>query len=68
VLANAPKSSPAGVFGSYGWSGEAVDILTSKLQDAGYNLAFEPIKIKFKPTQATLQICEETGTDFAQKH
>ncbi|AFY71746.1 flavin reductase domain protein FMN-binding protein [Thalassoporum mexicanum PCC 7367] len=66
VLANAPKSCPAGVFGSYGWSGEAVDILTSKLQDAGYNMGFEPIKIKFKPTQATLQICEETGTDFAQ--
>nr|WP_242018536.1 diflavin flavoprotein [Pseudanabaena sp. FACHB-1998] len=66
VLSTATKSYQAGVFGSYGWSGEAVDIIAGKLKDAGYTLAFEPIRIKFKPTEATLQICEETGTDFAQ--
>jgi flavorubredoxin/flavin reductase (DIM6/NTAB) family NADH-FMN oxidoreductase RutF len=66
VLATATKSYLAGVFGSYGWSGEAVDIIANKLQDAGYTLGFEPIRIKFTPTQAVLQLCEETGTDFAQ--
>lgn len=66
VLSTATKSYQAGVFGSYGWSGEAVDIISGKLKDAGYTLAFEPIRIKFTPTEATLQICEETGTDFAQ--
>jgi flavorubredoxin/flavin reductase (DIM6/NTAB) family NADH-FMN oxidoreductase RutF len=66
VLSTATKSYQAGVFGSYGWSGEAVDIISGKLKDAGYTLAFEPIRIKFTPTKATLQICEETGTDFAQ--
>ncbi|MFN5836770.1 MAG: diflavin flavoprotein [Pseudanabaena sp.] len=66
VLSTATKSYQAGVFGSYGWSGEAVDIIAGKLKDAGYTLAFEPIRIKFTPTEATLQICEETGTDFAQ--
>jgi len=30
-----PKTSLAGVFGSYGWSGEAVDEIESKLQNAG---------------------------------
>jgi len=29
-------------------------------------MGFEPIKIKFTPTDETLQFCEETGTDFAQ--
>ncbi len=67
VLAHAPKSLPAGVFGSYGWSGEAVDIIAQKLQDSGFTLAFEPIRVKFTPTAATLQFCEETGTDFAQQ-
>lgn len=67
ILTCAPKSLPAGVFGSYGWSGEAVDIIAKKLQDSGYNLAFEPIRVKFTPTAATLQFCEETGTDFAQQ-
>ena len=66
VLSTATKSYQAGVFGSYGWSGEAVDIMSGKLKDAGYTLAFEPIRIKFTPTEATLQVCEETGTDFAQ--
>lgn len=66
VLSTATKSYQAGVFGSYGWSGEAVDIIAGKLKDAGYILAFEPIRVKFTPTEATLQLCEETGTDFAQ--
>jgi len=66
VLANAPKGSLAGVFGSFGWSGEAVDIIADKLKDAGFSLGFEPIRVKFTPTETTLQMCEETGTDFAQ--
>ncbi len=66
ILSTATKSYQAGVFGSYGWSGEAVDIISGKLKDAGYTLAFDPIRIKFTPTDATLQFCEETGTDFAQ--
>ncbi|NJK36129.1 MAG: flavin oxidoreductase, partial [Oscillatoriales cyanobacterium SM2_2_1] len=66
LLSTAPKNLRAGVFGSYGWSGEAVDILAGKLQDAGYALAFEPIRVKFAPTAATIQHCEELGTDFAQ--
>ncbi|MCS6960651.1 MAG: diflavin flavoprotein [Pseudanabaenaceae cyanobacterium SKYGB_i_bin29] len=67
VLDCAPKSLPAGVFGSYGWSGEAVEVIAQKLKDAGFTLAFEPIRVKFTPTAATLQFCEETGTDFAQQ-
>ena len=66
ILSTATKSYQAGVFGSYGWSGEAVDIISGKLKDAGYTLAFDPIRVKFTPTESTLQLCEETGTDFAQ--
>lgn len=66
VLSTATKNKLAGVFGSFGWSGEAIDFLESKLRDAGYNFGFEPIRVKFKPTEATLKYCEEAGTDFAQ--
>ncbi|HEY9847649.1 MAG TPA: FprA family A-type flavoprotein, partial [Candidatus Caenarcaniphilales bacterium] len=66
VLSTATKSQLAGVFGSFGWSGEAIDLIESKLRDAGYSFGFEPIRIKFKPTAATLKFCEEAGTDFAQ--
>jgi flavorubredoxin/flavin reductase (DIM6/NTAB) family NADH-FMN oxidoreductase RutF len=66
ILSTAEKTKLAGVFGSFGWSGEAIDLLETKLKDAGYKLGFESIRVKFKPTEVTLKECEETGTDFAQ--
>lgn len=66
ILATADNSRLAGVFGSFGWSGEAIDMLVEKLQNAGYGFGFKPIRVRFKPTDATLQECEEAGTDFAQ--
>ncbi len=67
ILSNADKNQLAGVFGSYGWSGEAIDLLEQKIKDAGYRFGFDPIRVKFKPTDSTLKYCEEAGTDFAQK-
>ncbi|NER29322.1 MAG: flavin oxidoreductase [Symploca sp. SIO1C4] len=66
VLSTATKTKIAGVFGSYGWSGEAIDLIESKFRDAGYKFGFETIRVKFKPTEVTLKYCEEAGTDFAQ--
>ncbi|ARV58973.1 flavin oxidoreductase [Nostocales cyanobacterium HT-58-2] len=66
VLSIAAKSKLAGVFGSYGWSGEAVDEIETKLQSAGYHFGFDTIRVKFKPTDVILQQCKEAGTDFAQ--
>lgn len=66
VLANATKDKLAGVFGSFGWSGEAIDLLENKFKDAGYSFGFEPIRVKFSPTDSILKLCEEAGTDFAQ--
>ena len=66
VLANAEKTQLAGAFGSFGWSGEAVDLLENKFRNAGYKFGFEPIRVKFTPTDAVLKTCEEAGTDFAQ--
>ena len=66
VLANADKTKLAGVFGSFGWSGEAIDLLENKFRNAGYTFGFDPIRVKFKPTDAVLKTCEEAGTDFAQ--
>ncbi|XWK85728.1 MAG: diflavin flavoprotein [Phormidium sp.] len=66
VLSTAAKTKLAGVFGSFGWSGEAIDLIEGKLKDAGYRFGFEPIRVKFKPDDSTLQYCEEAGTDFAQ--
>jgi len=66
VLSTATNNKLAGVFGSYGWSGEAIDLIEGKLKDAGYRFGFETLRVKFKPTDVTLKLCEEVGTDFAQ--
>lgn len=66
VLSTATNNKLAGVFGSYGWSGEAIDLIEGKLKNAGYRFGFDTLRVKFKPTDVTLQQCEEAGTDFAQ--
>jgi flavorubredoxin/flavin reductase (DIM6/NTAB) family NADH-FMN oxidoreductase RutF len=66
IVKEASREFPSGVFGSFGWSGEAVDLMESRLKDGGFNFAFDAIRCKFKPTEATLQVCEESGTDLAQ--
>ncbi|ALF56064.1 flavin oxidoreductase [Nostoc piscinale CENA21] len=66
VLSTAAKTKLAGVFGSYGWSGEAIDLLESKLTDANYRLGFETIRVRFSPTTETLQQCKDAGATFAQ--
>jgi flavorubredoxin/flavin reductase (DIM6/NTAB) family NADH-FMN oxidoreductase RutF len=67
VLAEGDRAKPVGVFGSFGWSGEALDLLESKLRDGGFRFAFEPIKVKFSPDAATLKACEETGTALGRQ-
>ncbi|MFZ9229015.1 MAG: diflavin flavoprotein [Prochlorococcaceae cyanobacterium] len=67
VLAEGDRSKPVGVFGSFGWSGEALDLLETKLRDGGFTMAFEPIKVKFSPDAATLKTIEETGTALGRE-
>lgn len=44
------RQLPVGVFGSFGWSGEAVDEMEAKLKDGGFSFAFDSIRVKFKPS------------------
>lgn len=67
LLAEGDRSKPVGVFGSFGWSGEALDLLESKLRDGGFKFGFEPIKIKFRPNASMVKTLEETGTKFGRQ-
>ena len=67
LLAEGDRSKPVGVFGSYGWSGEAVDLLEKKLRDGGFRFGFDPIRIKFSPDRTKVKELEETGTRFARQ-
>jgi flavorubredoxin/flavin reductase (DIM6/NTAB) family NADH-FMN oxidoreductase RutF len=66
VLSAAAKTKLAGVFGSYGWSGEAIDLIENKLLDANYRLGFTTIRVRFSPTEFTLHQCQDAGAEFAQ--
>ena len=67
LLAEGDRSKPVGVFGSFGWSGEAVDLLETKLRDGGFQFGFDPIRVKFSPDAAKVKQLEETGTRFARQ-
>ena len=59
------KGKPAGAFGSYGWSGEAVPKLTAQMQAIGLKLPVEGLKVRFKPSEAQLAEARHFGLDFA---
>ncbi|BBL86131.1 putative flavoprotein (chromatophore) [Paulinella micropora] len=67
ILSEGNRDKPIGIFGSYGWSGEAIDLLQTKLTDGGFTFAFDPIRIKFSPTPAMIKTIEETGVALARR-
>ena len=66
LLSEGNKKNPVGIFGSYGWSGEALELLENKLRDGGFGFGFEPIKVKFSPDSQMIKTIEETGALFGR--
>lgn len=48
------RSKPAGAFGAYGWSGEAVGMMRSRLEHLKYNFEGEGVRSNFTPTAEDL--------------
>ena len=57
----------AGAFGSYGWSGEACDIVLASLKALKFNVDEEPLKIKFRPNAEMKAQAKAFGQSFAVK-
>jgi len=66
ILSEGDREKPIGIFGSFGWSGEAIDMLESKLKDGGFNFSFDPIRVKFSPNKPKIKEIEEIGTHFGR--
>jgi flavorubredoxin len=60
-----PAGKLGAAFGSYGWSGEAVKLMTESLKDMNFELVSEGIKIKFQPRPDDLNRCAELGRQIA---
>ena len=51
----------AAAFGSYGWSGEAVKIITDQLKEAKFDVVNDGIKELWNPDEEALERCREFG-------
>ncbi len=61
------KGKKATAFGSYGWSGESVKMITEELTKAGFDIINEGIKELWNPDETGLTRCRDFGRDFAEK-
>ncbi|ELQ6225383.1 anaerobic nitric oxide reductase flavorubredoxin [Cronobacter turicensis] len=59
------RNKRASAFGSHGWSGGAVDRLSTRLQDAGFEMSLS-LKAKWRPDLDALEICREHGREIAR--
>ena len=60
------RNKRASAFGSHGWSGGAVDRLSTRLQDAGFEMSMS-LKAKWRPDIDALEICRQHGRDIARQ-
>lgn len=55
----------AGAFGSYGWSGEAVPRIESRLKELRMKMPLESLSVNFKPSEEELKKAFEYGKGIA---
>jgi flavorubredoxin len=61
------KEKKAAAFGTYGWSGESVDMINKGLEDAGFELMENGIKSTWNPDEESLKKSIDFGKKIAQK-
>jgi flavorubredoxin len=61
-----PQNKVGGAFGSFGWSGECVNILTDWLNSMRMDMVDQPVKIKNRPDHEGFKECYDYGKRIAQ--
>ncbi|RLG32747.1 FprA family A-type flavoprotein, partial [Methanosarcinales archaeon] len=62
------KGKVGAAFGSYGWSGESIEILTETMKNlAGMNVIEPGLRINRRPTEKGLEECREFGKKIAEE-
>jgi flavorubredoxin len=57
----------AAAFGTYGWSGESVNMIIKGLEGAGFELAENGLKSTWNPDENSLEKSKEFGKEIAIK-
>jgi flavorubredoxin len=61
-----PQNKIAVAFGSYGWSGEAVNILNKEFTEMKLDIIDEGIKVQYVPDEEDLNKCFDLGVKIAK--
>ncbi len=61
------KDKKAAAFGTYGWSGESVDMINQGLENAGFELLESGLKSTWNPDEKSLKECVDFGKEIAEK-
>lgn len=61
------KNKKAAAFGTYGWSGESVAILTALLKESGFSVVNDGIKELWNPDANAIDNCLKFGENFVQE-
>ncbi|WP_145517927.1 anaerobic nitric oxide reductase flavorubredoxin [Yersinia mollaretii] len=60
------RNKKAAAFGSFGWTGGAVDRIQTRLMDAGFDISLS-LKMKWRPDSDGLEECREHGRKIARE-
>ncbi|HHH0249107.1 TPA: anaerobic nitric oxide reductase flavorubredoxin [Yersinia enterocolitica] len=60
------RNKKAAAFGSFGWTGGAVDRIQTRLMDAGFDISLS-LKMKWRPDNDGLDECREHGRKIARE-
>jgi flavorubredoxin len=61
-----PANRVGAAFGSYGWSGEAVKLMTQALEEMKAAVVGQGMRVKFAPTREDLAACIEFGREIGR--
>jgi flavorubredoxin len=60
-----PQNKVGAAFGSYGWSGEAVKLITAELEGMKFKVIDPGIRVQYVPDKEAAQACHELGKKIA---
>jgi flavorubredoxin len=61
-----PVGKVGAAFGSYGWSGEAVKLISEVMREMNINLVSDGVRVKYSPRKEDLDRCIELGRQVAR--
>jgi len=62
-----PQNKIGAAFGSYGWSGESVNLINKQLEEMKFDIIDPGVRLQYIPDEKGIDLCYELGRKIAQK-